>query len=71
MFGLNGRLMIMQQAIIFILEKALINLYNSVMIYSSNEYYLKALEKDKPYYFQIEAFNENGISPRTSEIKAE
>jgi xylan 1,4-beta-xylosidase len=46
-------------------------LYNSVMIYGNNEYYLKALEKNKPYYFQIEAFNENGISQRTSVIKAE
>jgi len=41
------------------------------MIYGSNEYYLKALEKEKPYYFQIEAFNENGISQRTAVIKAE
>ena len=46
-------------------------LYNSVMIYGSNEYYLKALEKDKSYYFQIEAFNENGISPKTAVIKVE
>jgi len=29
------------------------------------------LEKDKPYYFQVEAFNENGISKRTAIIKAE
>ena len=46
-------------------------LYNNVMVYGSNEYYLKALEKDKSYYFQIEAFNENGISQRTAVIKAE
>ncbi len=46
-------------------------LYNSVMVYGNNEYYLKALEIDKPYYFQIEAFNENGISQRTQIIKAE
>jgi xylan 1,4-beta-xylosidase len=46
-------------------------LYNSVMVYGNNEYYLKALEKDKPYYFQIEAFNENGISPRTAVQKAD
>jgi len=46
-------------------------LYNSVMVYGNNEYYLKALEKDKPYYFQMEAFNENGISPRTAVIKVE
>ena len=46
-------------------------LYNNVMLYGANEYYLKALEKDKPYYFQIEAFNENGISERTQVMKAE
>jgi xylan 1,4-beta-xylosidase len=46
-------------------------LYNSVMVYGVNEYYLKALEKNRPYYFQIEAFNENGISARTQVIKAE
>jgi xylan 1,4-beta-xylosidase len=46
-------------------------LYNSVMVYGSNEYYLKACEKDRPYYFQIEAFNENGISNRTQVIKTE
>jgi len=46
-------------------------LYNSVMVYNVNEYYLKALENDKPYYFRIEAFNENGISTGTQVIKAE
>ena len=46
-------------------------LYNNVMVYNANEYYLSALEKDKPYYFQIEAFNENGISKRTAIMKAE
>lgn len=46
-------------------------LYNSVMVYGANEYYLKALEKDKPCYYQVEAFNENGISKRTAVQKAE
>ena len=46
-------------------------LYNSVMVYGCNEYYLKALEIDKPYYFQIEAFNENGISKRTQVVKVD
>lgn len=46
-------------------------LYNSVMVYGANEYYLHALEKDKAYYYQIEAFNENGISKRTEVQKAE
>jgi hypothetical protein len=46
-------------------------LYNSVMVYSASEYYLNALEKDQTYYFQIEAFNENGIGPRTPVLKAD
>jgi hypothetical protein len=46
-------------------------LYNSVLVYGVSEYYVTALEKDQPYYFQIEAFNENGIGPRTEIKKAE
>jgi hypothetical protein len=41
------------------------------MVYSASEYYLNALEKDQTYYFQIEAFNENGIGPRTPVLKAD
>ena len=46
-------------------------LYNSIMIYGNNEYYFSAMEKDQPYYFQIEAFNENGIGKRTTVVKVE
>ncbi len=46
-------------------------LYTSVMVYGANEYYFRAMDKDRPYYFQIEAFNENGISDRTPMVKAE
>lgn len=46
-------------------------LYNSVMVYGANEYYLHALEKDKAYYYEIEAFNENGVSKRTAMQEAE
>jgi len=46
-------------------------LYTSVMVYGANEYYFRAMDKDKPYYFCIEAFNENGIGKRTAVIKAE
>ena len=45
-------------------------LYNSVMIYGANEYYFRAMDRDVPYYFQIEAFNENGVSARTTPIVA-
>ena len=40
-------------------------LYTSVMVYGSNEYYFNAMTRDIPYYFQIEAFNEAGISSRS------
>ncbi len=46
-------------------------LYNSMMVYGNNEYYFSAMEKDQPYYFQIEAFNENGIGKRTTVVKVE
>jgi hypothetical protein len=46
-------------------------LYNSIMIYNSNEYYFTAMDKDQTYYFQIEAFNENGIGKRSQVVNAE
>jgi len=41
------------------------------MVYGSNEYYFTAMDRDKTYYFQIEAFNENGIGYRSEIIKVE
>ena len=46
-------------------------LYSSIMIYGVNEYYITALEKSRCYYFQIEAFNENGIGKRSTVVKVE
>jgi len=43
-------------------------LYTSVMVYGNNDYYFKSMDKDKTYYFQIEAFNENGIGERTGTL---
>lgn len=40
-------------------------LYNCVMVYDVNEYYYPGMDKTKPYYFAIEAINENGVSERT------
>ena len=40
-------------------------LYTSVMVYGNNDYYFKSMDKNKTYYFQIEAFNENGVGERT------
>ena len=41
-------------------------LYNSVMVYGANEYYYNGMDARKPYYFAIEAVNENGVSPRAT-----
>ncbi|MFZ4056606.1 MAG: discoidin domain-containing protein [Ferruginibacter sp.] len=46
-------------------------LYNCIMVHDANEYYYKAMDKTKPYYFCIEAINENGVSVRSKVIKAE
>jgi xylan 1,4-beta-xylosidase len=41
------------------------------MVHGANEYYYKAMDKEKTYYFTIEAINENGVSERMPAIKAE
>lgn len=46
-------------------------LYNCIMVYGANEYWLKALDRKMPYYFRIEAINENGTSPLSAIIKSE
>jgi hypothetical protein len=46
-------------------------LYNCIMVYDANEYWLKTMDKEKPYYFTIEAVNENGISQSSPIIKSE
>lgn len=44
-------------------------MYTPVMVYGANEYYFEAMDRDRTYYFQIEAFNENGISDRSPVIE--
>ncbi len=46
-------------------------LYGSIMVYGKNEYYFNGLDRSDAYYFQIEAFNNNGIGPRSAIKKAE
>ncbi|WP_285059928.1 family 43 glycosylhydrolase [Pedobacter ginsengisoli] len=43
-------------------------LYNCIMVYNTNEYWYKGMDKDKTYYFSIEAINESGVSPRTKVV---
>jgi len=46
-------------------------LYNCVMVHSANEYWFKTMDNQKPYYFTIEAVNENGVSDKFQIIKTE
>ena len=46
-------------------------LYNCIMVYDANEYWLKTMDKEKTYYFTIEAINENGVSQQYQILKAE
>jgi hypothetical protein len=46
-------------------------LYNCIMIYDFNEYWFKAMDLKKTYYFSIEAINENGVSEKTKTMKVE
>jgi xylan 1,4-beta-xylosidase len=41
-------------------------LYNSIMVYEGSSYDFRGLDKGTGYYFAIEAFNENGIGPKTN-----
>jgi len=42
-------------------------LYQSWLVYDTNDHFMRCLDRDTPYYFTIEAFNENGIS-ESSEV---
>ncbi|MDZ7635428.1 MAG: hypothetical protein U5L72_13765 [Bacteroidales bacterium] len=44
-------------------------LYNCIMIYGANEYWLKTMDIEKTYYFSIEAINENGVTSSDRIIK--
>ncbi len=46
-------------------------LYSCIMVHDLNEYWFKAMDKEKAYYFSIEAINENGVSERTTVIKSD
>jgi len=46
-------------------------LYNNILVYDANEYWFKVMDLEKPYYFSVEAANENGVSSRTAVIKVD
>lgn len=46
-------------------------LYSCIMVHDANEYWFKAMDLKKTYYFSIEAINENGVSDRSAVITVE
>lgn len=46
-------------------------LYNSVQVNDANDYWFKVMDKEKTYYFAIESFNQNGVSPRTAVMRVD
>ena len=46
-------------------------LYNCIMVHDTNEYWFKSMDSKKPYYFRIEAINENGVSVLGELVKAD
>lgn len=46
-------------------------LYNCIMVHDLNEYWFKAMDSQKTYYFSMEAINENGVSEKTKTMKVE
>jgi hypothetical protein len=44
-------------------------LYTSIMVHANNEYWMKAMDSQKNYYYCIEAINENGVSERSKTIE--
>lgn len=46
-------------------------LYGSIMVYTANEYYFTGMDSFDTYYFQIEAFNKNGVSERTAVLEVQ
>jgi xylan 1,4-beta-xylosidase len=46
-------------------------LYTCIMVHSNNEYWMKAMDALKTYYYSIEAINENGVSERSKVLKVE
>ena len=45
-------------------------LYTSIMVYGANEYWFKAMDRERTYYFRIEAFNEGGVSERSAAVES-
>jgi hypothetical protein len=40
------------------------------MVHDANEYWFKGMDKEKVYYFSIEAINENGVSAKSKLVRS-
>jgi hypothetical protein len=45
-------------------------LYHSMTVFTATEAWWRAMTRDETYWFTLEAFNENGISQRTSPVES-
>lgn len=45
-------------------------LYHSMTVYTATEAWWRAMTRDETYWFTLEAFNENGISPQTTPVES-
>ena len=45
-------------------------LYNCIMVHDVNEYWFKAMDRERVYYFSIEAVNENGVSRKSKILRS-
>jgi xylan 1,4-beta-xylosidase len=46
-------------------------LYTCLMVHANNEFWMKAMDLQKTYYYTIEAINENGVSERFKTVKVD
>ncbi len=46
-------------------------LYNCFMVHDLNEYWFKAMDSKKTYWFTIEAINENGVSEKFKKVEVQ
>jgi len=45
-------------------------LYSCIMVHDLNEYWFKSMDNKMPYFFTIEAINENGVSKKFKTVEA-
>ena len=45
-------------------------LYNCIMVHDVNEYWFKGMDRERVYYFSIEAVNENGVSRKSKILRS-